>query len=131
MTEEHPVLQDSAPGRWDIFLDSVLPAIRALRATVDVEESVIRSYTFHTAPRGFFFWSALDEVEKTAVVLMKLDDLLDEDGSGDDTNDSTGRNVAEVILEELRLRERRLCELLRASAFGNKLGIDVPERSRY
>ncbi len=109
-----PSDNNDRPGRWDLYVDLLLPAVTSLRQRLHIDEDLFRSHTFHSAPRDFVFWTALDEVAKTAMFLMKLDGHL-----GDDPPDGAAnvmgwieRTSLSLILEEERLRARRLCELL-------------------
>lgn len=110
---EPPKNDEDKAGRWDLYVDLLLPAVTSLRQRLRIDEHIFRSHTFHTAPRDFVFWSALDEVSKTAMFLMKLDGHLDMDPpNGAQTSDWIERTSYSLILEEERLRARRLCELL-------------------
>jgi hypothetical protein len=99
-------------GRWDLAVNLILPASRTLRGNLKIDEAVFRTHTFHTAPRDFVLWTALDEVEKTAMVLMRLDGFLGEDTAPSDSTDPIPRASLTMVAEELRMRARRLCELL-------------------
>jgi hypothetical protein len=93
----------------------LLPAVTAARQYVSITEEVFRTHTFHGAPRDFFLWTALDEVLKTGVFLMKLDGFLDAEEpqrTPPDQARPTERAIEAILLEEERLRTRRLCELL-------------------
>jgi hypothetical protein len=110
---EPPTKEDEKPGRWDLYIDLLLPAVTSLRQRLRIDEDLFRSHTFHTAPRDFVLWTALDEVAKTAMFLMKLDGHLGDDPSeGAPKDDWIERTSSSLILEEERLRSRRLCELL-------------------
>jgi hypothetical protein len=116
------------PERWAVVTKTILPAVTALRQHVGMTEAIFRTQTFHSLPREFFLWTALDEVMKTGVCLMRLDEFLGEDqperASPEDAH-PTGRAIEAILLEEERLRARRLCELLvQLVLFGRK---DTPE----
>ena len=97
----------------DSFPKLLLPASRTLRGALGIDEETFRRHTFHGAPRDFVFWTALDEVEKTAMVLTRLHEFLgDEPIKVATPADSTTRTAIAIVLEEERLRARRLCELL-------------------
>jgi hypothetical protein len=118
--------------RWRLFTDMILPAIKAARQHVGMTEATFRTQTFHSLPRPFFLWTALDEVLKTGMFLMKLDGFLGEQGlerPHPDEADPTHRAVEAVLLEEERLRARRLCELLvQVVLFAQK---DAPELYKH
>lgn len=115
MTERQTAEANDGGSRphLDWFPQLLIPAARSLRSALGIDEEAFRRHTFHGAPRDFVFWTALDEVEKTAMVLMRLDEFL---GSQPITPavplDSTDRTAIAIVLEEERLRARRLCELL-------------------
>ncbi len=65
----------------------------------------------HYDSRAYVTYSALDEVEKTAMHLTRLEELLaDEDVSPHE--DRVSRNAVLSIVEEIQARSRRLIELL-------------------
>ncbi len=100
---------------WAVLTKLLLPAVTAARSHVELSEEVFVTHTFHADPRGFFLLTALDEITKTGVFLMKLDGLLDGAecvGERDKQPDPIERAIQAVVIEEVRLRGRRLCELL-------------------
>jgi hypothetical protein len=99
-------------GRWDLAIDLLLPATTMLRSALTINEAVFRSHTFRTAPRDFVLWTALDEVTKTAMVLMRLDGLLDDETADVAEVTPIHRASLAMLIEEARLRARRLVELL-------------------
>lgn len=112
-TQEPP--EGEEEERWGLFTKLVLPAVSAARKHVGIDEATFRTHTFHSLPRPFFFWTALDEVLKTGMFLMKLDGFLGDEEPGRvraDAADPTDRAIEALLLEEERLRARRLCELL-------------------
>ncbi|MBE7483077.1 MAG: hypothetical protein HS104_24280 [Polyangiaceae bacterium] len=107
--------RNGAEERWGVATTLLLPAVEAARRHVGIDEATFRTHTFHRMPREFFLWTALDEVLKACVFLMKLDGFLadDEPRSAEaDDIDCIERAIEAVLLEEERLRTRRLCELL-------------------
>jgi hypothetical protein len=68
-----PIENNDRAGRWDLYVDLLLPAVTSLRQRLRIDEDLFRSHTFHAPPRDFVLWTALDEVAKTAMLLMKLD----------------------------------------------------------
>jgi hypothetical protein len=108
----HPTETATDP-HLDWFPKLLLPASRTLRSALGIDEEAFRRHTFHGAPRDFVFWTALDEVEKTAMILMRLHEFLGDEPIRVATPvDSTTRTAIAIVLEEERLRARRLCELL-------------------
>lgn len=98
---------------WDIYIDWGIRGGNELRACLGVDEDMfVRTFgsaVFDT--RGYFLYAAIDEVQKAAIHLMRLRELL----SGDEINplvDSASRLVVTAILEEAGARERRLTEIL-------------------
>jgi hypothetical protein len=85
--------------RWGIVTKVILPAVTAARPFVGLTEAVFRMHTSHSLPREFFLWTALDEITKTAVFLMKLDDILDaEPGrASPEEAEPVGRAVEAVV----------------------------------
>ncbi len=115
MTESDtsPPTDNARDPHLDWYPKLLIPASRTLREVLSIDEEAFRRYTFHGAPRDFVFWTALDEVEKTAMVLMRLHEFLgDEPIKAGTPADSTERTAIGIVLEEERLRARRLCELL-------------------
>lgn len=115
-TDEAPPPEQPQPEeRWAVFTKLILPAVKAARQHVGITEAIFRTHTFHSMPRQFFLWTALDEMLKTGVFLMKLDGFLGEQElqrAQPDEADPTDRALEAVLLEEEGLRARRLCELL-------------------
>ena len=109
--DEHK--QDEAPGRWDVAIDLLLPATRTLRRALPINEATVRAHTFHGQPRAFVLWRVIDELEKVAMYLMRLDGFLgDADNASNETIDSFERTSRDLVLEEIHLRARRLCEVM-------------------
>lgn len=132
-TDEAPAPEPpESEERWRLFTDMILPAVKAARQHVGMTEATFRTHTFHSLPRPFFFWTALDEVLKTGMFLMKLDGFLGEEGlerPSADEADPTDRALEAVLLEEEHLRARRLCELLvQLVLFAQK---DAPELYKH
>jgi hypothetical protein len=75
MAAEDSSRDDSAPT---ILARLIVPAVKAARACLSVDEAMFRSHTFHAAPRAFFLYTALDEALKSALFVMKLDGFLDD-----------------------------------------------------
>jgi hypothetical protein len=103
------------PGeRWGVLTRLILPAVKEARSCLPITEQFFRSHTFHASPKAFFLWTALDEICKTCLFLMKLDGFLDDasERTAPENADSNERAIESLLLEEERLRARRLCELL-------------------
>jgi hypothetical protein len=112
-SEDAPETDTARGPHLDQYPKLLIPASRTLRSVLGIDEEAFRRHTFHGAPRDFVFWTALDEVEKTAMVLMRLHEFLgDEPIKASTPPDSTERTAIGIVLEEERLRARRLCELL-------------------
>jgi hypothetical protein len=108
-----PPTDDARDPHLDWYPKLLLPASRTLRAVLAIDEEAFRRHTFHGAPRDFVFWTAVDEIEKTAMVLMRLHEFLgDKPIKVAAPADSVDRTAIGIVLEEERLRARRLCELL-------------------
>lgn len=105
----------STHERWPLVTKLMMPAVTAAREHVGITEAIFRTHTFHSFPREFFYWTALDEVLKTGIFLMKLDGFLSDEEpprASPDDGDPADRAIEAVLLEEEQLRARRLCELL-------------------
>lgn len=114
-TEDDSSKVDNEAPNLAFLARLIVPAVKAARASLSVDEGTFRLHTFHAAPRAFFLYTALDEALKAALFVMKLDGFLD-DGEPlraiDGEPDPTERCIEAVLLEESHLRVRRLCELL-------------------
>jgi hypothetical protein len=86
-----------------VVINSLLPASRTLRAALPIDEATFRTHTFHADAQGFFFWSVIDELEKVAMCLMRLDGFLDEPDASNRKVDSTERTAFDLVFEEERL----------------------------
>ncbi len=126
--EDSPRDRPEPAERWGVVTKTILPAVTALRQHVGMTETIFRTQTFHCLPREFFLWTALDEVLKTGVFLMRLDGFLGDDlpqRRPVEDDHPTARAIEAILLEEEGLRVRRLCELLvQLVLFGRK---DAPE----
>jgi hypothetical protein len=108
-----PATEIGRDPHLDWYPKLLIPASRTLRGVLGIDEEAFRRHSFHGAPRDFVFWTALDEVEKTAMILMRLHEFLGGEPIKVATPaDSTDRTAIGIVLEEERLRARRLCELL-------------------
>jgi len=99
--------------RWGAHIDLSLKGARALRDKLGVDEN---SYLFVSGAtwadcRANFLYTALDEVHKCAIYLLRLAEYLD----GPDVSphgDWISRLAFAQLIEEQSARERRLIELL-------------------
>jgi hypothetical protein len=97
---------------WDIPIDFCLRGAKALREHLQIQE---QDYLFVAGfsmadCRAYVLYTALDEVKKTALYLMRQRDFFD--GPVDPRNNRLTRLIFSHILEEQRARERRLLEVL-------------------
>ena len=99
--------------KWDIPIDVSLKGGAALRELLGVDEE---SYLYAAGqswadPRSYVLYTALDEVDKTAMYLLRIRELL----SGPTVSpldDRMSRQLITHLLEEQRGRVRRLLEAL-------------------
>ena len=107
---EQPI---EASDRWKSFIDLGIRGAEELRAHLGVDENLFVRVAGQAVgdPKGYVLYAALDEVQKTAMHMMQLAELL----SGDDVSpsaDRMARLVITSIVEQQRARERRLVEVL-------------------
>lgn len=124
--DESPQAPDSAPDgeerkRLAFYSDTLLKGATRLRAAMRIDEAFFRTHPPRAAARDAVLWTVIDEVVKTAVSLMRLQDLFADDSaeSGADGGDKEApeadaiRRVTDaIVLEDLALRQRRLSEVL-------------------
>lgn len=102
-----------ADDATEVFIERGLKGARELRAHLGVGEDMYRRTAGQAVAdaRGFVLYGALDEVEKTCMLLIKLRELLS-DGEISASTDTISRNIVALTLEEIGGRERRLLEVL-------------------
>lgn len=99
--------------RWRLPIDLSLQGAKALRKQLSIDEP---DYLFVAGPawqdcRAYVLYTALDEVKKCAIYLMRLREPL-EGPPVSPRDDRVSRLMISQILEEQNARERRLIELL-------------------
>jgi len=99
--------------RWDLPIDFSLKGAAALREFVPIDEE---GYLVVAAPawgdsRAYVLYTALDEVKKSAIYLMRLREHLDGPPMSP-REDRISRLLFTHVLEEESGRERRLLEVL-------------------
>ncbi len=106
--------RDSAPrSDWGILTLLVLKSAQDLRRPITLDED---SYLFIAGPawsdsRQYVVYTALDEAKKTALYLMRLEELF-KGPSVSPRENRISRLMLSHLIEEIRARERRLLELL-------------------
>lgn len=102
---------------WWSYLQSVLVGgVNHLRRTLPLDE---RSFLHNAGPgqrdaRAFFLYEVLDEVQKTGIAISQWVELVepDQDSSWLDDFDHVSRLILETVIDEQRLRIRKLVEIL-------------------
>ena len=97
---------------WEVPIDLGLKGAQALRDRLPIRElDYLRVAGSAMADaRAYVIYTALDEVQKTAMYFMRLRDFFDQPIDPKDT--LVSRLVFSQVLEEQRARERRLLEVL-------------------
>jgi hypothetical protein len=98
--------------KWEFWSRALLRAGEDLRALLHVDESGFRyvAGTAHGAPRDYFLYSTIDEVEKVGVAVMGWDELLGPELI--DPEDATSRVILERSLNEQSFWTRKMIEVL-------------------
>ena len=99
--------------RWDVPIRLTLRCATALRRQLGLDEE---TYVLVAAPaigdsRAYVIYTALDEVKKTALHLMRLREYLSETPK-EISIDRIDRLARTQVLEEINARQRRLIEVL-------------------
>ena len=102
-----------ADPRWDIPIGIGLQGASELRTAIGLtEEGYLRvAGQSHADARGYLLYTAADEVQKTAIYLMRLREYV----QGEVMSPFQGqleRTIVTQVLEDSQARERRLLELL-------------------
>jgi hypothetical protein len=99
--------------KWEVPIELSLKGAKALREKLPIDED---GYLFVAGPawgdcRAYVLYTALDEVKKCAIYLMRLRELLDGPPVSP-RDDRVSRLMFSQLLEEQNARKRRLIELL-------------------
>lgn len=102
---------------WWAYLEAVLVGgSDHLRQTLSLDEDGFRYVAgpSHRDARAFFLYEVLDEVQKTGIAISRWVELLepDQDFSWLSGPDQVSRLVLETVIDEQRLRVRKLVEAL-------------------
>lgn len=97
---------------WDFRITTALRCAKALREKLTLDESTFLFVSGFSLsdPRQYIIYTALDEVKKTALYLMRLQEVFLDTVSPSENR--IARLLTAQILEEARARERRLLEVL-------------------
>lgn len=102
---------------WWAYLEAVLVGgSDRLRQTLPVDENGFRYVAgfSHRDARAFFLYEVLDEVQKTGIAISRWVELLDpgQDFSWLYDPDQVSRLILETVIDEQRMRVRKLVEAL-------------------
>lgn len=116
--------EDSATGDpfadkrdwWKYLQATFIGGTNHLKQALPVDEANFRfvSGSSHHDARAYFLYEALDEVQKTGIAISRWVELLEpgQEFSWSDDLDEVSRLVLEAVLDEQRLRVRKLVEIL-------------------
>lgn len=98
----------------DVFLNLAFAGVKELRRELQLDESSYLDVagSAHADARSYVLYGVLDEVEKAAIHVMRLREMLPNEDAVDATEDRISRLVVQHVVEDLHARTRRLVETL-------------------